>query len=181
MVLALSNKMCRPKRRYQPHVRGKWRGFLPQIQYTHSWPQAPIDPKSSKSAINLPGSINRYHGNFKTGSEQAAVQAPDSAPLLPKKGRSRKCFITKLPMEILLQIAEYVVPTGGSYHAFPSTRERFSGDRKTILHALFGEADNEQERVRAGRMTQPRQHLTAMARTCRVLSEAINEVMYGKN
>ena len=179
MVLGLTNNMCRPRRIYRPHVRGKWQGSLPVLQYPYHWTQAPVD-HNSKSVINLPTSF-RYHGNLKAGFEQAAVDAADLALLLPKKGRSRKCRITKLPMEILLQIAEYVAPFGSSYHAFPSTRERWGGARKTILHAFSAEAINEEDRVKVGRMSQPRQHLTAMARACRVLSEAYYEVMYGSN
>ena len=105
----------------------------------------------------------------------------DPVSLLPTKGRSKKCQITNLPMEILLQIAEYLVPTDASFHVFPSTWQPYGGIRSTIVHKFSEEARDEEDQVKPGTHSQPRQHLTAFAQTCHVLSEAYYETMYSRN
>jgi hypothetical protein len=90
-------------------------------------------------------------------------------------------LIKRLPMEILLQIAAYLVPTDVSFHVFPSTREPWGGSRSTILHKFSEVAYEEDDRVEHDAHSRAREHLTALAQTCHVLSEAYYEAMYGRN
>lgn len=177
-MLFCTTGMCRP-RPLPPHVRGKWRGSLPHST-GHAWCQS---PPTGTSTINLPVLSYKFHGNLKATEETAAIQNAVLARLLPYKGRLRKCMIIELPMEILLEIVGYLVPTGTSFHVFPSTKERYNGGpRKTTLHKFCAEPLNEADRVmKGGTISAPRPHLTALARTCRILYEAYHEIMYGRN
>ena len=164
----------------QPHIRGKWRGKLPRPIYVY-WPPFPTYPggpaaEPRNAIINLPIGHNQRGINKKitAGRESPAL-------LLPKKGRSRKCIIKRLPMEILLQIAQYLVPTDASFHVFPSTREPWGGSRSTILHKFSDAASEEGDQVKHDSHSHAREHLTALAQTCHVLSEAYYEAMYGHN
>ena len=84
-------------------------------------------------------------------------------------------------MEILLQVTEYLVPTGSSFHVFPTTRTRYGGARSTCLHMFCEQSSEPQDRVVDGRIIPIKRHLTALAQTCRVLSEAFCATMYGSN
>ena len=84
-------------------------------------------------------------------------------------------------MEILLQIIGYLVPTGASFHIFPTTTTNYGGASWTILHKFCEEPSDVEQRVVLNKVEPITYNLTALARTCRVLSEAYHTMMYGYN
>jgi hypothetical protein len=84
-------------------------------------------------------------------------------------------------MEILLQIIGYLVPTGASFHIFLTTKPNYGGTTCTILHKFCEESSDAEERVVLNKVEPITYNLTALARTCRVLSEAYHTMMYGYN
>ena len=84
-------------------------------------------------------------------------------------------------MEILLQIIGYLVPTGASFHTFLTTTTNYGGGIWTILHKFCKEPSDVEQRVVLNKVEPITYNLTALARTCRVLSEAYHTTMYGYN
>lgn len=164
--------MCRIKSTFIPHVRGKWKGTYPRTAQ-YNW-----------QCVSRPGPATIYlpYANIRRCMNKHVVRNPKiPARKLPRKGRSKRCLITRLPMEILLQITEYLVPTSDSYHAFPTKKNRFNSDRITVLHKFCEVTSDGEEQVISAQISEPRKHRTALASTCRVLSEAYYTTMYGNN
>lgn len=155
-------------------MRGEWRRCPSHVNDRN-------DLDFEHKTIYLPP-FTLYQGADKTLVCDYAQTCP-----LPKT-EPKRCLITQLPFEILLQITRYLVPSAATFHVYPisdrypSTTLQTDGIPATVVHKFSKEPLDVEDRLNRNFVYSPAGvHLTALARTCRILSEAYHTGLYGGN